>query len=90
MADTDNKLSSERAKMTPEERLQEWDNWLPKEDMVVGKLYRVKARNFKSATWNGEYFEGWRNKLEWTYLSKEYHWDDGAPFGTCKPLEELK
>ena len=65
------------------------DNYIPKKDMVVGREYLCKARNFEVGTWNGVCFQYLRTKFGQTFQDTEQHWDDGAPFGTAKPLELL-
>jgi hypothetical protein len=62
----------------------------PKHELVVGKAYRVHARNFSIATWNGEAFVGTRTKFGMTFEDTEFHWDDGPPHGTVKPYEEVE
>lgn len=65
-------------------------DYLKKEELEVGVPYKVHARNFNEAVWNGKAFTGMREKFGDRYEFDEYHWDDGAPFGTVKPLEKLK
>ena len=62
-------------------------NYLKRDELVVGKRYKVDARNFSEATWNGEVFEGLRTKFGQTFESTEIHYDDHKPHGTVKPLE---
>ncbi len=72
------------------ERLMEYypfDKWILKEDMVVGSKYLCKARNFEIGTWNGESFDYMRRKWGSVFPDKEFHWDDGPPYGTVKPFE---
>jgi hypothetical protein len=38
---------------------------------------------------NTKGFIGIREKFGHEYLSTEYHWDTGSPFGTAKPVELL-
>ena len=64
--------------------------WIPKEQMKLGMRYRCRARNFTIGTWNGKGFEYVREKFGHRFKDIEYHWDDGAPYGTCKPLEEIR
>jgi len=65
------------------------ENYLPLQDMVEGTWYVVEARNFNLAIWHNNKFIGIRNKFGFTFESVEYHWDDGAPHGTVKPLREF-
>lgn len=63
-----------------------FDKWIAKEDMIVGKKYFCKARNFEIGTWNGEAFDYERTKFGFTFPDTEDHWDAGAPHGTVKPF----
>lgn len=63
--------------------------YLKKEDLEQGAAYRVKARNFGIAIWDGKAFQGLRCKFGSCFMSSEDHWDEGAPFGTVKPLYKL-
>lgn len=65
------------------------NNFISKQDCVPGKAYFVKARNFKYAIWDGEKFHGLRDKFGSKFIDIEYHWHDGAPHGTVKPLVEF-
>lgn len=64
--------------------------YIPIQDLIVGAIYEVRARNFSVARWNGRDFEGHRFKFGSTFLSTEHHWDDGPPYGTVKPIKLLK
>lgn len=61
-------------------------DYIAKEGLVVGQEYWCKARNFTIGKWNGEAFEYMREKWGGRYTDTEYHWDDGPPYGTVKPL----
>jgi hypothetical protein len=61
--------------------------YIPKADLIVGKQYRCLARNFEVGTWNGTGFDYLRCKFGHKFMDIEYHYDDGAPYGTVKPLE---
>lgn len=65
------------------------DEWIKKEDMVEGAYYLCDARNFSEAKWKEDAFHYMRAKFGDLFQDKEYHWDDGAPHGTCKPLRLL-
>ena len=67
-----------------------FDKWIAKEDMKIGSMYFCKARNFKYGVWDGFQFVYIREKLGGVFADTERHWDDGAPFGTVKPFEEIK
>ncbi|WP_299021239.1 hypothetical protein [uncultured Photobacterium sp.] len=64
------------------------EKYLTKDKLVVGKTYICEARNFDEAVWNGEAFVGRRVKFGSVCEDTEYHWDDGEPYGTVKPLYE--
>lgn len=66
-----------------------FDKWLPKEDLVLGNTYLCKARNFYVGKWNGKGFEYMRYKFGFRFPDVEYHWDDGPPYGTVKPLQTI-
>lgn len=63
-----------------------FDKWISKEDMVIGSTYFCKARNFRYGVWNGYSFDYIREKWGASFKDREYHWNDGVPFGTVKPL----
>ena len=65
--------------------------YLPSASCKHGHLYWVHARNLRLALYNEEddSFVGIRSKFDRKYLTTEYHWDTGVPFGTVKPLKEL-
>jgi hypothetical protein len=59
------------------------------EDCEVGCVYRVEARNFKLAVFDGKSFIGIREKFGNRFLDSENHWD--APdHATCKPIEKTE
>lgn len=62
---------------------------IKKEDLLQGEAYMVNARNFSSAIWTGESFAGLRFKFGDYFIDHEYHWDDGPPHGTVKPIRLL-
>ena len=63
--------------------------YLPKNALEVGAKYKCKARNFTVGRWDGKVFHYTRNKFGQTFPDTEYHWDDGPPYGTVKPLEKV-
>ena len=68
-------------------------NYIPKDELVFGETYYCEARNFQYGMWDGEKFVYHRTKFGSVFVDSEYHWDDGAPHGTVKPLnisEEYK
>ena len=64
--------------------------YIPKDQLEVGAKYRCEARNFEIGTWNGETFDYMRYKFGHEFPDTEYHYDDGAPYGTVLPLEKIK
>lgn len=63
-------------------------DYLKKDELEEDVTYVVSARNFKEAVWNGKSFTGMRYKFGDVFPFNEYHWDDGAPYGTVKPLRK--
>ena len=63
--------------------------YIPKNDLIDGALYECKARNFSIGRWNKELdgFEYIREKFGHRHESREFHWDNGPPFGTVKPYK---
>lgn len=60
-------------------------------DCKKGYLYKIDCRNLELGVFNGETgFIGIRTKFGNRYLFTEYHWDQGAPFGTVNPMEEIE
>ena len=66
------------------------EEYVKKEDLKVGKRYEVDARNFSTAVWTGYAFVGKRTKFGMVFDDEEFHWDDGPPHGTVKPIKELE
>lgn len=66
-------------------------DWIPKDKLVDGEIYEVHGRNCRYAIWdaakNG--FIYWRYKFGWRFWDVEYHYDDGYPHGTCKPILQM-
>jgi hypothetical protein len=61
-------------------------------DCKRGHVYRIRSRNlafgvFAPEKENG--FIGIRTKFGSRYLFTEHHWDNGPPFGTVKPIEDM-
>ena len=67
----------------------EESSWIKKKDMQEYCMYRVNARNFTIGIWFDGKMYGIREKYGETFIDSEMHYDDGAPYGTCKPLEKL-
>lgn len=62
---------------------------IAKADLIVGTVYRVKSRNLIVAVWTGDGFIGIREKFNDEFLFKEYAYEDGPPYGTVHPVEDL-
>jgi hypothetical protein len=61
---------------------------IPLSDMEDGCVYFIKARNAILGLWSRKEnsFVISREKFGSSYLAKEYHWDEGPPFGTSRPF----
>lgn len=60
-------------------------------DCKKGYLYKLHSRNLDYGVYDGEEgFIGIREKFGDRYLFTEYHWDQGAPYGTVRPIEEIE
>ena len=64
--------------------------YIPKDKLIKGKRYKCDARNFGIGTWNGKEFDYMRYKFGDRFPDTEYHYDDGHPYGTVKPLELIE
>jgi hypothetical protein len=67
-------------------------NVIPKTACKDRTLYRIRSRNlllgvFREATGG---FLGIREKFGSRFVFEEYHYDNGPPFGTVRPEEELQ
>ena len=63
---------------------------LPMVDCKPRHLYRIASRNLTLGVYDGkEGFIGIRLKWKRRYLFTEYHWDQGPPYGTVNPKEDL-
>lgn len=79
-----------RAKETLAEMDRQTGNWIPIGACREGFVYRIHSRNLKLGVFHSKgAFLGIREKFGSRYLFDEYHWDQGPPFGTVKPLQEL-
>lgn len=65
-------------------------SYIPRVECKKGFLYKLHARNLDIGVFDGKGFIGIRQKFNDRFLFTEYHWDDGAPYGTAKPLQELQ
>lgn len=60
------------------------------DDCIARRLYRIRSRSLGPlAVYNGnEGFIGLRCKFTSVFLSTEFHWDQGPPFGTVFGVED--
>lgn len=62
---------------------------IPKAELNVGRWYLGIGRGSNVALWNGEEFV-FISDNELGYSEKRCdHWDDGPPFGSFQPFEEI-
>jgi hypothetical protein len=61
-------------------------------DCVEGVLYRIRCRNSNCGIWLPEEkgFQIARTKFGSDFLTTEYHWDTGPPYGTARPYVMLE
>lgn len=64
------------------------NNYLSKDELIVGALYEIRARNFKVAVWTGDALRGAREKFGKVYLDDEYLWDEGGTVHVIKRIED--
>ncbi len=63
---------------------------IPMADCTLRHLYRIHSRNLTFGVYDGKKgFIGIRTKFGSRYLFTEYHWDQGPPYGTVNPKEDL-
>ena len=66
------------------------ENYIPLDKCIYRHLYRIHSRNLKVGVFDGKTgFIGIRLKFGFKYLFTEYHWDQGPPYGTVQPQEDL-
>jgi len=68
------------------------DETIPVGKCKRGHVYELRSRNLQFGLFvpeaeNG--FIGIRQKFKSRYLFTEYHWDNGPPFGTVRPIRDL-
>lgn len=67
---------------------------IPLAQCKKGFFYKLDSRNLSSGVFNGNPvcpgFIGLREKFGSIFLFTEDHYDNGAPHGTAKPLEEIE
>lgn len=64
---------------------------IPLRSCIDGHVYKIYSRNLDVGVFHAEVegFTGIRNKFGWNYLFTEFHYDQGPPYGTVSPLEDL-
>lgn len=79
-----NKLSAEIRDAT--------DKRIEMDDCVEGVLYRIHCRNSNCGIWipKESGFQIARTKFGSSFLTIEYHWDTGPPYGTARPYVMLE
>jgi hypothetical protein len=65
--------------------------YIPNPECKHRGLYRILARNLRIGVYDFETggFLGIREKFGSRFVFAEYHWDNGQPYGTVKPLSLL-
>jgi hypothetical protein len=59
-------------------------------ECIKGHVYKLRSRNLAYGIYDGNNgFIGIREKFGDLYLFTEYHWDQGPPYGTVRPEEDL-
>jgi hypothetical protein len=68
------------------------NEYLSVEQCEHNSLYRIDGRNFSLGVYNNKKqgFVGIREKFTTEFLSLEFHYEMGAPYGTVKPIEFLE
>lgn len=64
------------------------DKYLKQDELELGEIYKIRARNFDIGRYTEKGFEGIRVKFRYTFMDEEDHWDTGPPHGTVKPLRK--
>lgn len=73
------------------------ENYIKISNCKEGYLYEINARNanygiyqkLQSTTWINSFLIS-RFKFSDNFLFVEYHYDNGEPYGTVKPLKEIE
>ncbi len=66
--------------------------YIQKNNLIENEIYKCDARNFTYGLWDGKAFEYIRTKFgqKWFFIDREFHFDEGNPYGTVKPLERME
>ena len=62
---------------------------IPIDELIIGAVYLVDARNFNLGIWDGHAFQGLRYKMGDHYMFPEIHWDADDRYGTAKPIKKI-
>lgn len=65
-------------------------NMIPLNKMITGGTYKVDARNFGFAVWDGKQFHGKRFKCGDVFIDQELHYESDEKYGTVIPLEYIE
>ena len=67
-------------------------SYISKTDCIHRRLYRINSRNLTCGIYNQANggFYGIRTKFDSRFVFAEYHWDNGPPYGTVRPVELLE
>jgi len=66
-------------------------DYIAQDNCKQGYLYKINSRNLSYGVYDGKQgFIGIREKFGSKYLFTEYHYDQGAPYGTVFPEKELE
>jgi len=67
------------------------EDYMPLDQCKKGYLYKIDSRNLSYGVYDGKQgFIGIREKFGSKYLFTEFHYDQGAPYGTVFPEKELE
>ena len=65
------------------------ENFIKLPECKKRRVYKIHSRNLSFGVFDGESgFIGIREKFGNRSLFREFHWDNGPPFGTVRPLED--
>jgi hypothetical protein len=67
------------------------DNYITLDKCIDRMIYKLGSRNLSLGVFDqaSKSFYGIREKFDDIYLFNEYHWDNGPPYGTACPYEEV-
>ena len=67
------------------------NDFIPMSELVDRRVYRIRSRNLVVGAWDAgsQGFIGIREKFRDLYLFEEYHYEQGAPYGTAHAIADL-